>query len=297
MNRQSSRAKRVSTPRATSIEKPSLGTTNKKPVFTEPTEYSEKLILDNIKLAQKHAHLMSMRTKMPFEDLYQVALIGLIKGCRKYDPTKINPKNGEPYKLSTIAVPFIDGAMRQYLRDRGHSSGVKFPDRWRDKASKVRKLHSEGTRIEDIACDTDLRVDEISEILEAQSTSVMLDPDIKLYAVDKDEEMEEFYELDQALMIADSAHESISEADQNLLEAAWNHPRRRQIAIGPFYQFMQKARKISSGISIATEKQIDLSIELEEVPTEVGIQNKGAKKRISEPKQLIELALHQLDLF
>ena len=137
MNRQPTRLGRPPGARSTKVRPPSVvaenNATDEKPKFIQPTKHSEQLAVDNIKLAQQRAHLMAIKTRMPFDDLYQVALIGLIKGCRRYDPTKINPKTNEPYKLSTIAVQFIDGAMRQYLRDRGHSSGVKFPDRWRDR--------------------------------------------------------------------------------------------------------------------------------------------------------------------
>jgi DNA-directed RNA polymerase specialized sigma subunit len=294
MNRQSTRTRRSSEPKPRAQQPVAA---KEKPNLAQPTEYSEQLVLDNIKLAQKCAHLLSMRTKMPFEDLYQVALIGLIKGCREYDPAKVKPKNNQPYKLSTIAVPFINGAMLQYLRDRGHSSGVKFPNKWRDKASKVRKMHGDAATIEDIASATNLREDEINEILEAQSTPVVLDPEIKLYAGEQDEDMTDFYELDQALAIADWAHENISIADQNILEAEWNHPRRRQIAVGPFYQFMQRVRKVDDTTSIVIEKQIDISIEIEQDPLDVGIQDKKSKKRISQPEELIELAMQQLDLF
>ena len=302
MNRQPTRLGRPPGARSTKVRPPSVvaenNATDEKPKFIQPTKHSEQLAVDNIKLAQQRAHLMAIKTRMPFDDLYQVALIGLIKGCRRYDPTKINPKTNEPYKLSTIAVQFIDGAMRQYLRDRGHSSGVKFPDRWRDKASIVRKMHGEGKKADQIAEVTKLRADEVSEILEAQSTPVALDPEIKLYASSGDDgDMDDFYELSQALMIADSAHESISEADQNILDTGWNHPRRRQLATGPFWQFMQRVRRIASGLPIITEKQIDLLIEVTQEPTEVGISNTATKKRISEPKEILELAMNQLDLF
>lgn len=264
-----------------------------------PTEYSEQLAIDNIKLAQKHAHLMAVRTGMPFDDLYQVALVGLIKGCRRYDPKKLSPKTGEPCKLSTIAVPFIEGAMRQYLRDRGHSSGVRFPDRWRDKASIVRKMASDGVQHEAIANATKLHVEEIKEILEAQSSPAVLDPDIKLYSSEPViDEFDDCYELAQALEIADRAHAAISSADQNILEAAWNHPRRRQMASGPFFQFLSRVRKISKGLPIVSEQQIDLSLEIKpDLQSDITGCNVPSKKRISEPKEILKIAETQLDLF
>jgi hypothetical protein len=60
---------------------------------------------------------------------------------------------------------------------------------------------------------------------------------------------------------------------------------------------MQRVRRIASGLPIITEKQIDLSIEVTQEPTEVGISNTVTKKRISEPKEILELAMNQLDLF
>lgn len=296
MNRQSTQTPKAVGARSTKVRAVNHEKTEVKTKIGSPTEYSEQLAIDNIKLAQKHAHVMSIRTKMPYEDLYQVALIGLIKACRKYDPSKVNPDNGKPYKLSTIAVPFIDGAMYQYLRDRGHSTGVKFPDRWRDKASIVRKMSANGSCVEDIATATNLRADEVNEILTAQSAPVALDPEIKLYSNSIDDsEYEDFYELIQALAIVDRAHAAISTIDQGLLEAAWNHQRRRQIATGPFFQFMQRAKKVLSGVSIVIEKQIDLSIEVK-TEENLALMSSG-KRRVSDPKEIIDTVMSQLDLF
>ena len=102
--------------------------------FPPPTKCSEELAVANLQLARDMAQRMASATRMPWDDLFLVASMGLLKACRLYDPERICPSTGRPYAISTLAVPFIRGAMAQHLRDKGHTSGVKFPDRWRDKA-------------------------------------------------------------------------------------------------------------------------------------------------------------------
>lgn len=215
--------------------------------FPPPTEFSEQLAADNLKLACAMASRLARVTKMPFDDLYLAAVIGLLKGCRKYDPEKINPANDKPYKLATCVVPFINGAMAQWLRDRGHSSGVKFPNRWRDKAPTVRRLAASGASLKDVVEATSLEPEEVEQILQAQSSTKFLDPDLHDFAsFDHDplDEAETFDELSEALRIADEAYNSLCQSDQITLEMAWNNPKRRQLARLCHGQFLFKARKI-----------------------------------------------------
>lgn len=215
--------------------------------FPPPTEFSEQLAADNLKLACAMASRLARATKMPFDDLYLAAAIGLLKGCRKYDPEKINPANNKPYKLATCAVPFINGAMAQWLRDHGHSSGVKFPNRWRDKAPTVRRLAASGASLEDVVKATSLETEEVVQILQAQSSTKFLDLDLQDFAsFDRDplDEAETFDELSEALRIADEAFNSLCQSDQIMLEMTWNNPKRRQLARLCHGQFLFKARKI-----------------------------------------------------
>ena len=241
--------------------------------FPPPTEWSEQLAADNLQLACAMASRLSRATKMPFDDLYLVAAVGLLKGCRKYDPTRLNPDTGKPYRLATCVVKYIQGAMAQWLRDRGHSSGVKFPDRWRDKAPTVRRLAKSGSSHEEIANTIGFSVDEVREILEAQGAtrnmgSYFGPAGLASFDPDPWDEAETYEELSEALRIADEAHAALSWADREMIETAWEG-KRHQLARLPHGQFLVKARSILRG-----EQQQTLSIVVPE----------------SDPKNILEAA-------
>jgi len=65
----------------------------------------------NICLVYNVAHQLEPCCTLPFEDLVQIGSLGLIKAIERFDPTKKR-------KLSTLAMPFIKGAILQFLRDK-----------------------------------------------------------------------------------------------------------------------------------------------------------------------------------
>ena len=65
----------------------------------------------NLPLAWQAARRESQRSGHSFEDLSQVAGLGLIRAVEAFDPDR-------RACLSTAAMPWMVGAMRQYLRDR-----------------------------------------------------------------------------------------------------------------------------------------------------------------------------------
>lgn len=268
--------------------------------FPPPTKHSEDLIVANMPLARAMAHRQSILTKMPYDDLYLTACEGLIKGCRRYDPDLINPATGKSYALSTILVPYIRGAMLHWLRDKGHSSGVKFPDRWRDIAPTVRKMANNGSTIKDIHEVTSLPLDDIEGILQAQRPTTLLDPDIKnnltTTEVETDELDEaEFYdELAWALHLADQAYNSLAWSEKIQIESSWSLTSRggRKLASQQHRQFLIRSRRIAKGLPCPTEEQAELSMSLP-VTIETKDGPKVAMKKLSKPKEIIE-AIEQL---
>jgi hypothetical protein len=256
--------------------------------FPPPTEQSEQLAIDNQALAQDMAVRMARATRMDLESLRAVALLGLLKGCRLYDPTKVNPANGRPYRLSTCVVPYIRGAMLHYLRDKGHTSGVKFPDAWRDVAPRVRRLASEGASLDAISTQVDLPAQEVEEILQAQRTTALFDPEIGdahwQCAPGPLDEAEEHHELAEALAIADEAFAAMSWADQQMMIKAWRLHRGPQLASLPHGQFVRRVRRILTGLPVAApQAQSALALD---VPTGEA----SAQPRVTSSKQILDVA-------
>jgi len=75
-------------------------------------------VLSNLGLAKLEAHRYSQKTPESFEDLCQVAYLGLIKAAERFNPDL-------PYAFSSYACPMIRGEIRHYLRDK--CSVVRIP--------------------------------------------------------------------------------------------------------------------------------------------------------------------------
>lgn len=85
----------------------------------------------NDKLALKIAHRMAGQCAEEVEDLAQIARIGLLKACAKYEPDK-------GVAFSSFAVPYIQGEIQHFLRD--HWGTVKVPRRAFETAAKVKAI-------------------------------------------------------------------------------------------------------------------------------------------------------------
>jgi RNA polymerase sigma factor (sigma-70 family) len=69
------------------------------------------LVNANLPLVRRVAWLESQRSAVPFDDLEQAGRLGLIKAVERFDPRRGTA-------LSSAAMPYITGAIRQFLRDR-----------------------------------------------------------------------------------------------------------------------------------------------------------------------------------
>jgi RNA polymerase sigma-B factor len=73
-------------------------------------EERDALVRRFLPLARRLALRFATKAE-PFEDVYQVACLGLLKAIDRYDPSR-------GIAFSTYAVPTITGEIKRYLRDR-----------------------------------------------------------------------------------------------------------------------------------------------------------------------------------
>jgi RNA polymerase sigma-B factor len=76
-----------------------------------PESVREELITSNLGLARHLARRFANRGE-PYDDLYQVASMGLVKSASRFDPNR-------GVQFSTFAAKTILGELKRHLRDRG----------------------------------------------------------------------------------------------------------------------------------------------------------------------------------
>jgi len=96
------------------------------------TEARNRVVNANLPLVWQVARSEARRSSACFEDLVQVGSLGLIKAVESF-----NPSRGAT--LSCVAVPYIRGAMRQYVRD--HCQPIKG-------SRNLRELHQQGQSLQ-----------------------------------------------------------------------------------------------------------------------------------------------------
>jgi len=95
-------------------------------------EQRNQLVKTNLPLVKQLARRESQRTPVPMEDLEQSGCLGLIKALEAFDPSRSTA-------LSSFAVPYIRGAIRQHLRDRCQPLRT---------SRGLRELHGRGQRLQ-----------------------------------------------------------------------------------------------------------------------------------------------------
>lgn len=107
------------------------------------------------------------RRQEPFEDLVQVANLGLVKAVERYDPERGT-------RFTSFAVPTISGELRRHFRGTAWSlhvpRGVQEDAlRVRDAISKLTHRLGRAPRISEVAEETGLDEEAISEALHARA--------------------------------------------------------------------------------------------------------------------------------
>ncbi len=84
-------------------------------------EIRNRLVMLNLGCVRQEAYRWAGQSTESYEDLVQVGSLGLIRAIERFDLS-------QGHALTTFAVPYIQGDIRHYLRDR--QSLVKIPRRW-----------------------------------------------------------------------------------------------------------------------------------------------------------------------
>jgi RNA polymerase sigma-B factor len=105
------------------------------------------------------------RGQVPFDDLFQIACLGLLKAIDRFDPER-------GLAFSTYAVPTIAGEIKRHFRD--HTWSVRVPRDLQELALKVERVASEVSlslrrqpTIAEIAAAVDASDEDVLEALEA----------------------------------------------------------------------------------------------------------------------------------
>jgi RNA polymerase sigma-B factor len=91
-------------------------------------------------LAEKIAGNFARRTVHPKEDLLQLAMIGLIKAARRYDPSR------GPFR--PYGRTYANGEITHFLRDNGFL--LKVPPTWRENHARGQRLLTSGVGVEEM---------------------------------------------------------------------------------------------------------------------------------------------------
>jgi RNA polymerase sigma-B factor len=148
------------------------------------------------------------RSSEPFEDLVQVASLGLLKALDRYDSSR-------GYPFASFAVPTILGEMRRYFRDSGWA--VHVPRGAQERALKVRDAqerlanqHGRAPTVNQLAQYLELEVGDVIDALQAIQAYETLsldaprpraDGEVVAYGdtVGQDDERYELVELDATI--------------------------------------------------------------------------------------------------
>jgi DNA-directed RNA polymerase sigma subunit (sigma70/sigma32) len=129
----------------------------------QPHAAADALALEHMDLAEKIAGNFARRTVHPKEDLLQLAMIGLIKAARRYDPSR------GPFR--PYGRTYANGEITHFLRDNGFL--LKVPPTWRELHARGQRLLTSGVGVEEMLERIGISREQWSRITDACSVRVV----------------------------------------------------------------------------------------------------------------------------
>jgi len=127
-----------------------------------PHAAADALALQHTDLAEKIAGNFARRTVHPKEDLLQLAMIGLIKAARRYDPSR------GPFR--PYGRTYANGEITHFLRDHGFL--LKVPPTWRELHAKGQRMMTLGASVSEVLERLGINLDMWVQIAQSCSVSV-----------------------------------------------------------------------------------------------------------------------------
>jgi DNA-directed RNA polymerase sigma subunit (sigma70/sigma32) len=151
-------------PRAQGPRAPRCRPRRQRPV--RPHAAADALALQHRDLAEKIAGNFARRTVHPKEDLLQLALIGLIKAARRYEPSR------GPFR--PYGRTYANGEITHFLRDNGFL--LKVPPTWRELHARGQRLLTSGVCVGEMLEKTGVTREQWIQIVDACSVRVVAFP-------------------------------------------------------------------------------------------------------------------------
>jgi RNA polymerase sigma factor (sigma-70 family) len=127
---------------------------------------ADALALEHMDLAEKIAGNFARRTVHPKEDLLQLAMIGLIKAARRYDPSR------GPFR--PYGRTYANGEITHFLRDNGFL--LKVPPTWREIHARGQRLLASGVGLIEMLERIEISREQWIQIVDACSVRVVVFP-------------------------------------------------------------------------------------------------------------------------
>jgi hypothetical protein len=131
-----------------------------------PHAAADALALEHMDLAEKIAGNFARRTIHPKEDLLQLAMIGLIKAARRYDPSR------GPFR--PYGRTYANGEITHFLRDNGFL--LKVPPTWREIHARGQRLLASGVGLIEMLERIGISREQWIQIVDACSVRVVVFP-------------------------------------------------------------------------------------------------------------------------